>query len=309
MASSSHTVAFVFPGQGSQRTGMLDQVPPVPGLDRLLDAAEALTGMPLRELACDGPDDALSATLVAQPLLYIADWAWATALEDAGVRPVAAAGHSLGELAALAFASAFSVEAGLELVCERARLMASATQAHPGAMAAVLGMDVDLVKDLSAGLPDVWVANDNGPGQIVLAGTHAGISAATQAFSEAGARKIVPLNVAGAFHSPLMATAAADFGDIIRATAFSDARLPIVQNASPTPAIDGDTLRERLIAQMDSPVRWTETMLALAGSGVDLLVETGPGGVLAGLARRVENLDALAAETVGVTHILEVTAA
>ncbi|HSK48661.1 MAG TPA: acyltransferase domain-containing protein, partial [Coriobacteriia bacterium] len=131
----SRNTAFVFPGQGSQRVGMLERVPDHHALDRLLDAAEAISGLELCAVATDGPEDRLSDTRYAQPLLYLADWAWGTVLQSHGVRPVSVAGHSLGEFAALAVAGVFSVEAGLELVVERSKLMATVARANPGTMA------------------------------------------------------------------------------------------------------------------------------------------------------------------------------
>jgi len=304
MGASATTLAFVMPGQGSQRTGMLDALPATALRESLLDAAEALTGRPLRAIASNGPDEELADTLTAQPLLYIADVAWATALADAGARPAVVAGHSLGEFAALAFAGAFTVETGLGLVCERARLMAQATAATPGAMAAVLGMESDLVADLVAGLPGVWLANDNAPGQIVVSGTHEGIELATRELAAAGARKIVPLSVSGAFHSPLMAPAAEAFAGVLGTVTFNDTTVPVVSNAAPSATARGVDLRDRLIAQMASPVRWSETMEHLRGLGVSLVVEAGPGGVLAGLARKA-GMDTRAAETTGIDGIME----
>jgi [acyl-carrier-protein] S-malonyltransferase len=285
---------------------MFDALPRSAELDRLLDAAEALSGLPLREIASAGPAHELQSTRAAQPLLYIADWAWASALARAGVRPAAVAGHSLGELAALAFAGVFSVEAGLELVCERARLMSVAGESQPGGMAAVLGMDRDEVADLLDGLSGVWFANDNAPGQVVIAGTHAGLDAATHALSEAGARRIVPLDVSGPFHSPLVSSAAEGFAEILSRAVFEDARIPVVQNAAPAPAVDAETIRSRLIAQMTAPVRWVETVHSLAAMGIDTLIETGPGAVLSGLARRIGGMESLAAEAVGIDGVLEV---
>lgn len=305
----SRPVAFVFPGQGSQRVGMLDAVPLADDVRRLVDAAEALSGLELAHLVTSGPDEALSDTRVAQPLLYLAGWAWGHAVEDTGVTPSVVAGHSLGEYAALAFAGVFSVEAGLELVTERARLMADAAQSSPGTMAAVLGMDSEMVSGLVDGIGGVWVANDNAPGQVVLTGTYAGIEGATRALSEAGARRIVPLSVAGPFHSPLMEPAARAFADILGSTHFSDARVPVVQNAEPHPTRDADTIRSNLAAQMTSPVRWIETMNAVMDLGVSAVVETGPGAVLTGLARRFDGIEAVSAETVGVHQIAEVVGA
>ena len=302
----SRPLAFLFPGQGSQRVGMLDAAPLSEDVCRLVDAAEAHSGLDLARVAANGPDERLADTRVAQPLLYLADWAWARALEREGISPTAVAGHSLGEYAALAFAGVFSVEAGLQLVSERARLMAEAAETTPGTMAAVLGLESSDVIGLVETLGGVWVANDNAPGQVVLTGTHEGIERATRALTEAGARRVVPLNVAGPFHSPLMEPAARQFEATLASAAFSDARVPVVQNSMPAPTRDAGLIRERLASQMVSPVRWVETMEALCGLGIGTVVETGPGAVLTGLARRFEGVEALSAETMGVHRIAEV---
>jgi len=298
-------IAFVFPGQGSQRLGMLEALPDRDGLVRLLDAAEALSGLDLRDIAAGGTPEQLADTRAAQPLLYLADWVWGSAAIEAGLRPEAVAGHSLGELAALAIAGAFSVEAGLELVVERSRLMAHCAAETPGGMIAVLGMDGPDVIALVDGLPGVWVANDNSPGQVVLSGTHEGLEAATQALTEAGARRLVPLRVAGPFHSPLMEPAAIAFAEVLDRTTFADAGVPVYQNADPTPASDADTLRARLALQISSPVRWTETMTALRDAGITVVVEAGPGTVLKGLARSVRGLTGYSVEENGIDPIIE----
>ena len=298
--------ALVFPGQGSQRPGMLDSLRTFDGMERLLDAAEALSELPLRVIAEMGPDSELADTRAAQPLLFLADWAWGRAVLDAGARPDAVAGHSLGEFAALAIAGVFSVEAGLEMVIERSRLMATVAASTPGGMAAVLGLEAPLVGHVVEGIDGVWVANDNGPGQIVISGTEEGIESARTALTEAGARRIVQLKVAGPFHSPLMAPAAAAFAsEVLAAAAFSDARFPIAQNAEPVLTTDAETIRTRLALQITSPVRWTETMDALLESGMTWLVEAGPGNVLSGLARRVDGLTAVAVEEAGVDAVVK----
>lgn len=297
--------ALVFPGQGSQRPGILEDVPENEDLDRLLDAAEALSGLELCALASDGEDSDLADTRVAQPLLYLTDWAWGVALIESGVEPVAVSGHSLGELAALAIAGVFSVEAGLELVVERSKLMSATAAATPGGMAAIIGMEAAAISTALGDIEGVWIANDNAPGQVVISGTTAGIESATEALSSAGARRIMPLKVAGPFHSPLMEPARAAFAEIIAGAEFGDASIPLYQNTDPSPATDGELIRQRLMAQITSPVRWTETMQALAADGVELLVEAGPGGVLAGLAKRVDGITALAAEQAGIERILE----
>jgi [acyl-carrier-protein] S-malonyltransferase len=297
--------ALVFPGQGSQRHGMLDALPRHEAIERLLDAAEALSDLDLRRIASDGTPEQLSDTRAAQPLLYLTDWAWGSAVIETGVQPLAVAGHSLGEFAALAIAGVFSVEAGLELVVERSHLMAARALATPGGMAAVLGMDGATVSDLVAGISGVWVANDNAPGQVVLSGTHEGLDAAHRLLTEAGARKVVPLVVAGPFHTPLMGPAADSFNELVDAAIFVDAALPVLQNTDPTPTIDAVVIKERLKGQITSPVRWTETMLSLREMGIDTLVECGPGAVLKGLARRVDGLDAISVEERGLDAVLE----
>lgn len=289
---SEKRTALVFPGQGSQRPGMLDNVPELEALDRLLDAAEALSGRDLRRIATAGDPETLSDTRVAQPLLFLADWAWGVTLLESGIEPIAVAGHSLGELAAIAVAGVISPEAGLELVVERSRLMAECAAASPGTMAAVLGLDATAVVAAVDGIEDVWVANDNAPGQIVLSGTHSGIALASEAVLAAGARRVVPLSVAGAFHSPLMEPARVLFADVLTGAEFRDAAIPVYQNTDPTPATEAGVIRSRLANQISAPVRWTETMLALAENAPINLIEAGPGNVLTGLAKRIEGVSA-----------------
>lgn len=296
---------LVFPGQGSQRPGMLAAVPELDDLERLLDAAEAIVGMDLRRVAAEGTREDLADTRAAQPLLYLADWAWGAVLLQAGVRPVALAGHSLGELAALALAGVYSPEAGLELVCERARLMAEAAAATQGTMAAVLGMDGEAVAAAIHEIADVWVANDNAPGQVVVSGTIDGVERASEALRTSGARRVVTLDVSGAFHSPLMSEAANRFADVVAGAEFRNASVPVLQNARPTPSIDATEIRAALTAQIDTPVRWTETMHALTAFTPVTLIEAGPGSVLTGLARRVEGIEAVDIESVGIERLVE----
>jgi [acyl-carrier-protein] S-malonyltransferase len=297
--------ALVFPGQGSQHPGMLDNVPELDALERLLDAAEALSDLELSSIAHHGDAAELADTRVAQPLLYLADWAWGTTLIDSGIVPSYVAGHSLGELAALAIAGVFSPEAGLELVVERSKLMATTASSAPGGMSAVLGMDSLAIGNAIDGIEGVWIANDNAPGQVVLSGTTAGIVAASAALEKAGARRVVPLPVAGAFHSPLMEPARAAFEAILIGAEFADARIPVIQNTGPSPETDAATIRERLVAQITSPVRWNETMQAIVADGPITMIEAGPGSVLAGLARRVEGITAYSVESADLETIVE----
>jgi [acyl-carrier-protein] S-malonyltransferase len=285
---------------------MLDAIKSHDGMDRLLDAAEALSGMPLRTIAALGPDEDLADTRAAQPLLYLADWAWGSQLLAAGAKPAAVAGHSLGEFSALAIAGVYSVEAGLELVVERSRLMASVAQANPGGMAAVLGLDGPVVAATIAEIDGAYVANDNCPGQVVVSGTEAGLSAASEALVAAGAKRVITLKVAGPFHSPLMAAAADAFaGDVLQGAEFVDAKIPVLQNTDPTPATDATRIKERLVGQIVSPVRWTETMDALLAMDVTTIVEAGPGAVLKGLARKVDGLTAISVEEAGIAAVME----
>lgn len=297
--------ALVFPGQGSQRVGMLAEAPHNDDLERLLDAAEALSDIELRTIAMMGDDQDLADTRIAQPLLYLADWAWGIALLETGVDPVAVAGHSLGELAALAVAGAFSAEAGLELVVERSKLMSHAAAHTPGAMAAVLGLDADKVAGVVERLDSVWVANDNAPGQVVISGEREAVEAASEALSAAGARRVVPLKVSGAFHSPMMKDAASAFAGVLRGAEFSATAYPVLQNTEPVPTRDPEVIRERLVGQITAPVRWTETMQALAADGEITVIEAGPGAVLTGLAKRVDGVTAVSAEAAGLEAILE----
>lgn len=284
---------------------MLTDVPENDTFDRLLDAAEALSGLPLREIASADDAAALADTRVAQPLLYLADWGWAAALLECDLAPDFIAGHSLGELAALAVADVFSVEAGLELVVERSKLMARAASEAPGGMSAVLGIASPDVRAVVEPLEGVWVANDNSPTQVVISGTVDGIGLASRLLGEAGARKVVPLKVAGAFHSPLMESARADFAELLALTEFNDAAIPVLQNTAAESAVDSGIIRDRLVAQITSPVRWTETMYALSAMGPTALVEMGPGRILTGLAKGYENITAYPIDEVGIETIAE----
>lgn len=302
----ARSVAFVFPGQGSQRIGMLERLPSSGLAAQLLDRAEAVSGLPLTRIAAEGPAEALADTRAAQPLLFIADLVWGRALVDAGVTPAAVAGHSLGEYAALAFAGVLDDAAALSLVCERSRLMSEVASSAGGTMAAVLGMDRTAVIVAVADLDGVWVANDNGPGQVVISGTHTGIERAMEALLAAGARRVLPLDVAGPFHSPLMAPAADAFSRVLADVSFSDARVPVSQNTDAAPIVDAARIRARLAGQIVSPVGWTATLDALAGQGVEVLAECGPGSVLTGITRRYDGLEGVSAETDGLDRVVEV---
>ena len=260
--------------------------------------AEAASGLPIGRLCAEGPEEELRRTDAAQPALLAAELSVLAVLaerlgldgEDLGSAAAAlgarwVAGHSLGEYAACVVAGALSIDDGLRLASERGRLMA---EAKAGAMAAVLGLDAESLAAICRAAGEVDVANDNAPGQVVISGAREAVERASAAAREAGARRVIPLNVAGAFHSRLMADAAARFATTIEAVEIRQPRLTIVGNVTAGPIGSVDELREELRAQIARPVRWRESVLWLRGAGAERAVECGPGDVLAGLARRTE---------------------
>jgi [acyl-carrier-protein] S-malonyltransferase len=274
----------------------VDLVESSPAARRMFERAEAASSLPLRRLCSDGPEEELRRTDVAQPALVAAELAALAAFaeriglegddlggaaEALGTRWVA--GHSLGEYAACVVAGALSIDDGVRLAAERGRLMA---EARAGAMAAVLGLDADRLEEICRAAGDVDVANDNAPGQVVISGTPEGVERAGAAAKEAGARRVLPLNVAGAFHSRLMTGAAARFAERLDAADVRTPRLTIVGNVTAGPIRSADELRAELRAQIAQRVRWRESLLWLRDAGAERAVECGPGDVLAGLVRR-----------------------
>ncbi len=258
------------------------------GVARELLAVAAGEGLDLAA-ALEGDEEALRPTEIAQPALLLVGVALATVLPG-GVEVVAVAGHSVGEYAALVAAGALEPADAMRLVIARGRAMAAMRQ---GAMAALLGADLATAEQLcaaveAAGLGPVVVANLNAPGQVVLSGSVEGIDAAVAMGRDRGVRKAMRLRVSGAFHSPLMADAAAAVAALLDAVPLHDARVPVACNVDGALVRDAGGLRDRLRRQLASPVRWTDCVLALAGLEPDLLVELGPGGVLTGLARRID---------------------
>jgi [acyl-carrier-protein] S-malonyltransferase len=263
---------------------------------RVFARAQEVSGLPIGRLCADGPEEELRRTDVAQPALVAAELAALAALgerlgldgedlagaaEALGVRWVA--GHSLGEYAACVVAGALSIDDGLRLAAERGRLMA---EARAGAMAAVLGLDAERLDEICRASGDVDVANDNAPGQVVISGTPEAVARASAAAKDAGARRVVPLNVAGAFHSRLMADAASHFAERLDAAEVRQPRLTIVGNVTAGPLASVDEVRDELRAQIARPVRWRESVIWLRAAGAERAVECGPGDVLAGLVRR-----------------------
>jgi [acyl-carrier-protein] S-malonyltransferase len=295
--------AILFPGQGSQTVGMgADVFAARP--DLLVDQADAVLGWSLREVCSNGPEDELTRTDRAQPALYAVAFALWEAFCEAAPPPAAAAGHSLGEYTALAAAGVFDFTSGLRLVATRGTAMAAAADATEGAMAALVGADVDSAEALARARRDdggsLWVANINAPGQVVIAGGVADIAWTTEHAAAFGIRRAIPLKVAGAFHSPLMEPASLDLNEALHDVALAEPAFPVWSNATAAPTSD---VAASLGSQLTSPVRFAESLLGMAASGIDTFVHIGPGDVTAGLARRtvkdatvhvVSSLDAIA---------------
>ena len=281
--------AFLFPGQASQAIGMgQDLVARFPEAQALFAEADRVLGFELSKICFEGPMEELTQTSVTQPAVYVHSVAVARLLAARGLVPEAVAGHSLGEYSALTAAGVFDFEVGLLLVRERGRLMQETGHQQPGTMAAVLGLDDDVVRELCAQVgPDVVPANFNCPGQIVISGAVEAVEKAGQAAAAAGATRVVALPVSGAFHSPLMAPAAEPLAERLAETPFAPPSVPVINNVTATPETDPDQLRQRLVEQMTAPVLWTASILRLREMGIDEALEVGPGSVLKGLGRRI----------------------
>jgi [acyl-carrier-protein] S-malonyltransferase len=289
-------VAFVFPGQGSQMVGMSkDLVATYPVARETFEQADSLLGFSLSSLCCDGPEDELNDTINTQPALYTAGVAMLRVLQ--AELPTAqagfVAGHSLGEFTALAAAGAVSFEDGLELVRERGRLMKEAGTKSPGAMAAVLGLDAEPVREICARASQqtggvLILANDNCPGQSVISGDDATIEVGMKLLSESGAKRVVKLPISIAAHSPLMQSASAEFQQVLAATTFTMPQVPIYGNVDAAPLKDVDAIRRELGLQLTNSVRWTESVQAMVAAGVETFFELGPKDVLVGLLKRID---------------------
>jgi [acyl-carrier-protein] S-malonyltransferase len=306
------SVAFVFPGQGSQAPGMgLNLAEYDEAAADLYQWASACLGWDLTETLRTATPDELRQTYIAQPAIFCVSVAVLRALEAAGVqRPAYVAGHSLGEFSALVAAAGLSFEAGLLLVARRAEAMQRAADARPGSMSSVLGLSaegVEMAVEAAAQGQVLAVANDNAPGSVVVSGEWAALERLPAAAKELGAKRVLPLNVGGAFHSPLMAPAVAAFQPHLAAAPLRDPAIPVVANATAEPAATGEELRRLLARQLTGRVRWTESVRRMAALGVDTFIEVGPGTVLTGLIKRtVEGVRVLsAADAEGVAAVAE----
>jgi [acyl-carrier-protein] S-malonyltransferase len=304
--TSSQSTAYLFPGQGSQHIGMAaDVVGQYPAARAAFEEADDLLGFSMSDLCFDGPEEALTDTINAQPAILTASIAILRAIESAldGVEwpsepesSVSLAGHSMGEYSALVASGSISFADGLLLVRERGRLMKEAGERSPGMMAAILGLNEEAVAavcaDVSAEGGIAQVANDNCPGQVVISGDRQGMEAAMEALPGAGARKVVPLAVSIAAHSPLMAPAAAELQAAIDATVVEAPRVPVIGNTTARPISTADEIRAELTAQLTGSVRWTESMGYALDAGTTSFVEIGPGDVLTGLMKRINRKSA-----------------
>lgn len=291
-------LAFTFPGQGSQRPGMGR---PWVGHDswELVEEASEVAGRDVAALLLDADAEELRDTRNAQLTTFVSSLMVLDAVERLGIEPSLCAGHSLGEYTALTATGALSFEDGVRLVSERADAMHEAGIASPGTMAAVLGLDDDVVEVACRRADaDVWVANFNAPGQVVIAGSPAAVAAASEIAKELGAKKVMPLQVAGAFHTPYMTAARDRLRQAIAAADPRDTEVPVVSNVDALAHDQGSEWASLLSAQLSSPVRWKHCLLTLAEMGVTGFVELGPGGVLTGMAKRtVDNARTISVAT------------
>ncbi len=279
-------LAFTFPGQGSQRPGMGR-----PWVDHesweLVGEASAIAGRDVARLMLDADAEELKDTRNAQLMTFVSSLMVLDAVERLGLEPSFCAGHSLGEYTALTATGALSFEEGVRLVCERADAMHEAGSTNPGTMAAVLGMDDDDVEIACRRADDdVWVANFNAPGQVVIAGSAEGVARATAVVKEMGGKKVMPLQVSGAFHTPYMTPARDRLRAAIANANPRDTEVPVVSNVDAQAHDNGADWAGLLSAQLTSPVRWKHSLLTLSSLGVVDFVELGPGGVLTGMAKR-----------------------
>ncbi len=294
MKLNLETTAFVFPGQGSQAVGMgKDLAAKYLIASETFDEADAILGFPLSKLMWDGPAEELNETVNTQPALYvhsIASWMTFSVLSTA--RPVTVAGHSLGELSALTASGALSFADGLRLVRTRGELMKRAGELNPGGMAAILGADIPTLDRICAEASTagevVRVANDNCPGQVVISGHKPALERAMAAAKAAGAKRAMPLPVSIAAHSPLMDSIQADWNAAVDACAITDPEIPVVGNVHAKTMSTADELRADIKEQMQSRVRWTESVQYMLGNGIQTYVEVGSEEVLIGLIKRID---------------------
>ena len=281
--------AYVFPGQGAQFVGMgKDLYETSEHAKEMFEKANEILGFRITDLMFSGNDEDLKQTKVTQPAIFLHSVILAKTLGDE-FKPDMTAGHSLGEFSALVAVGALSFEDGLKLVYARALAMQKACEANPSTMAAIIALPDDRVEEICDSIDDVVVpANYNCPGQIVISGTMSGIEKAGELMKEAGAKRALPLKVGGAFHSPLMEPARVELSEAIESTNFSTPVCPVYQNVTTKGETDPEVIKKNLIAQLTSPVKWTQSVQNMIAEGATEFVELGPGSVLQGLISKID---------------------
>ena len=281
---------FVFSGQGAQSVGMgKDLYSSSAAAKAIFDEADKVLGWSISEVCFDGPADKLTESKYCQPAIYTMSCAALAAFREKfpEIEPVACGGLSLGEYAALYAAGAFSFADGLKLIARRGELMDDACRENDGGMASVLGGDTEIIREVCEEC-GIQVANYNSPGQIVISGQKDKVGLAVAALKERGMRKVIPLKVAGAFHSKLMASAGEKLAEVLTATPMEKTVVPVYHNFTAATAVDAEELRVNLKEQVAGSVRWEECVRAMIAAGGDTMIEFGPGNVLTGLLRRTD---------------------
>lgn len=281
--------AYVFPGQGSQFKGMGEDLYDSSATAKaLFEQANDILGFRITDIMFEGTDEELKQTKVTQPAIFL--HSVILAKESFDFQPDMVAGHSLGEFSALVSAGALSFEDGLRLVSARALAMQKACESNPSTMAAVLNLSDQVIEEICASITEeiVVAANYNCPGQVVISGSNEGVAKAGEKLKEAGAKRVLPLPVGGAFHSPLMQPAREELAAAIESTHFESPSCPIYQNVNAQPSQDVATIKANLIAQLTGAVRWTQSVQNMITDGASVFVECGPGKVLQGLVKKID---------------------